>query len=115
VAPICLESEAVRYFDPGTPDPFMLFDHLVRPEWRDKIPAIRHLDNTARLQTISAEQNPLVHDLLALYAGYSGISLLCNTSANLNGSGFFPDANSAMEWGGVDHVWCNFMLYTKER
>ena len=114
VAPICLEEDAPMIFKPGTPDPYMLFDHYIREEFKDVIPAVLHLDGTARLQTVSAKQNPTIHRLLRLYKALSGIGVLCNTSANLNGSGFFPSTASAMEWGGARYVWANELLYTKE-
>ncbi|WP_337833025.1 carbamoyltransferase C-terminal domain-containing protein [Pseudonocardia sp. TMWB2A] len=113
VAPICLHENAPDVFDPGTPDPYMLFDHTVRPEWRHRIPAICHVDNTARLQTIHHTDEPTVHQLLTTYYQISGIPLLCNTSANHKGRGFFPDAHSAMEWGQIPRVWTNNTLYEK--
>ncbi|HET7865286.1 MAG TPA: carbamoyltransferase N-terminal domain-containing protein [Burkholderiaceae bacterium] len=113
VAPICLESHAPAIFDPGTPDPFMLFDHYVRPDWLTRVPAIKHLDDTARLQTVNETDNPAVFELLSAYHQLSGIPLLCNTSANFNGSGFFPDAASAMRWGQVRYVYCLDLLYEK--
>ncbi|MFE7563062.1 carbamoyltransferase N-terminal domain-containing protein [Kitasatospora sp. NPDC057500] len=113
VAPICLVDEAPAIFDPGTPDPHMLFEHRVRPDWLDRIPAIVHLDGTARLQTVSREDDPVLEEILQAYQRLSGIPVLCNTSANLNGSGFFPDVASAMEWGGVDLVWSAGTLYRR--
>jgi carbamoyltransferase len=115
ISPICLESEAAAIFNPGTPDPYMLFDHRVRPEWVEKIPGVLHLDGTARLQTVNREQNPVIYQLLTSYQALSGIPLLCNTSANLKGHGFFPDAASAMRWGGVDLVWSEGILYERRR
>ncbi|MFJ4576771.1 carbamoyltransferase N-terminal domain-containing protein [Streptomyces sp. NPDC088846] len=113
VAPICLTEHAPEIFDPGTPDPYMLFDHLVRPAWLDRIPAIVHLDGTARLQTVGEADDPVLTDLLRAYHRLSGVPVLCNTSANLNGHSFFPDAASAMDWGRVEHVWCEGVLYAK--
>ena len=55
VAPICLENRAVEIFSPGTTDPHMLFDHVVRADWAPRIPAVVHLDGTARLQTVGTE------------------------------------------------------------
>lgn len=115
VAPICLEDRASDIFSPGTPDPYMLFDHQTRPEWKDKIPAVVHLDGSARLQTISRSSEHGVTELLIEYEKLTGIPLLCNTSANLHGRGFFPDAAAACEWGRIEHVWCNGVLFTKER
>jgi carbamoyltransferase len=111
VAPICLEERASEVFDPGGCDPYMLFQHRVRPSWEDRIPAVCHFDGTARLQTISEEQEPVVHELLRYYQGLSGIPVLCNTSANYPGCGFFPSVADALRWGGVEHVWSDGLLY----
>ncbi len=113
VAPICLEDRALAVFSPGSPDPYMLFDHQTRDEWRDRIPAVVHLDGSARLQTIARSSGHPVAQLLIEYEKLTGIPLLCNTSANHPGRGFFPDAASACEWGQVDHVWCDGLLLTK--
>lgn len=115
VAPICLEDRAAEIFSPGIPDPYMLFDHQTRPEWRDKIPAVVHLDGSARLQTVSRTSQHKVAELLVEYEKLTAIPLLCNTSANLHGRGFFPDAAAACQWGRVDHVWCDGLLWTKKR
>jgi carbamoyltransferase len=112
VAPIALEDAAPDIFDPGTPDPYMLFDHVVRPSWVDRIPAVLHLDGTARLQTVGPDDGVL-RAVLAAYRDASGIPVLCNTSANFNGCGFFPDVASAMEWGRVPAVWSDGTLYLK--
>lgn len=113
VAPICLERDSPLIFNPGLPDPYMLFTHLVRKEWRDRLQAICHVDGTARVQTINEAQNQLVFRLLEVYKSYSGIPLLCNTSANLNGKGFFPDVKSAMQWGKLNMIWSEGFLYIK--
>ncbi|MGY3146629.1 putative NodU family carbamoyl transferase [Bradyrhizobium sp. USDA 3397] len=91
----------------------MLFDHQTRAEWRDKVPAVVHLDGTARLQTISRTSQHKVAKLLVEYEKLTGIPLLCNTSANHRGRGFFPNVAAACQWGGVEHVWCDGMLWTK--
>ncbi|WP_054741287.1 carbamoyltransferase N-terminal domain-containing protein [Cellulosilyticum ruminicola] len=114
VSPICLEEDAPKLFIPGTPDPYMLFDHRIREEYKERVPAICHLDGTARLQTVTREQNPIIGELLVAYKKLSGIPLLCNTSANFNGKGFFPDVRSVTEWGRVNYVWCDNTLYEKK-
>jgi carbamoyltransferase len=114
VAPICLESEAPDVFEPGTEDPYMLFVHQVRHGWRERVPAIVHVDGSARLQTVRAEQNPVVTRLLEEYRRVSGIPLLCNTSANLKGRGFFPALRSATGWEPARHVWCDGQLFSRE-
>lgn len=113
VSPICLEQDATEIFDPGTPDQYMLFDHKVNADWLEKIPAICHLDGSARLQTVNLNQNQVITELLEEYKSLSGVPMLCNTSANLNGKGFFPDINSVLEWGEVNYVWSDNVLYEK--
>jgi carbamoyltransferase len=112
VAPLCLESRAAEIFDPGCPDPYMLFEHQVRSDWAKRIPAIVHLDGSARLQTINPDKaNTATGRILNEYAKLSGIPVLCNTSANLPGHGFFQHAHSAGEWGGTRYIWAEGVLY----
>jgi carbamoyltransferase len=113
VAPICLTEHAPAIFDPGVPDPHMLFDHRVRDEWKGRIPAVLHLDGTARLQTVDAADDPELEAVLREYHRLSGVPLLCNTSANHNGRGFFPDVASAAEWGRLDLIWSDGVLYER--
>ncbi|MEO3792257.1 carbamoyltransferase N-terminal domain-containing protein [Nonomuraea sp. B10E15] len=113
VAPVCLESRAAEIFDPGLPDPYMLFDHVVRAGWTARVPAVLHVDGTARLQTVTAARQPVLARVLQAYERLSGIPVLCNTSANFNGSGFFPDLASAMRWNGTRHIWSEGVLHTR--
>jgi carbamoyltransferase len=114
VAPICLESRVRDVFDPGGSDPYMLFEHQLQPGWAEKIPAVVHLDGSARLQTIDpATSRSRSARILAEYERISGIPVLCNTSANLSGRGFFPDVKTATEWGHTDYVWSAGELFTK--
>lgn len=113
VAPVCLEEDAKKYFIPGTKDKFMLFEHIGTEYGLKAVPAVFHLDKTARLQTVSKEDNCLIYDLLTEYKAITGESVLCNTSANAPGKGFFPDLASAQRWGGTDAIWSEGFLYTK--
>lgn len=112
VAPMCLTARSAEVFMPGGNDPYMLFEHRPRPEWTDRIPAVLHLDGTARLQTIDAASSSPAGRILAAYEHLSGIPVLCNTSANLNGRGFFPDVASAARWGGTRYIFCDGVLYS---
>ena len=111
VAPVCLSSHAADVFTPGGHDPYMLFEHRTRDQWSERIPAVLHLDETARLQTIDESANSATARILAEYDKISGIPVLCNTSANFNGHGFFPDVASAARWGQADYVWSNGRVY----
>jgi len=57
----------------------------VRPEWRDRLAAITHVDGTARLQTVERDKAPRFHALLERYGAKTGIPVLLNTSFNLAG------------------------------
>lgn len=113
VAPICLEHKASEVFDPGCPDPYMVFEHQVKPKWRKKIPAVVHVDNSARVQTVNRKENSLLFELLSEFEIVSGVPVLCNTSANFKGSGFFPDIKSASRWSGTNYIWCHGKLIYK--
>ena len=52
VAPMVLADRAADIFDGVHPSPYMLFVHRVRPEWIDRIPAVVHVDGTARIQSV---------------------------------------------------------------
>jgi carbamoyltransferase len=97
VAPICLEERAREIFWPGTEDRHMLFDHQVRPDWMHKVPAVVHDDRSARLQTVPPFGSP-IRDILHDYCEMTSIPVLCNTSANLSGSGFFDSTMDAAVW-----------------
>jgi carbamoyltransferase len=65
--------------------PFMLFIARVRPEKRHLLPAVTHVDGTARVQTVRREHNPLFHDLLCAFGELTGVPVLLNTSFNVRG------------------------------
>lgn len=116
VAPICLEEYAPEIFLPGTPDPHMLFDHSVRASWLRNIPAVVHIDETARLQTINRRQCPTTYAILSGHHLASGIPLVCNTSANHHGTGFFPSIADAQAWAvehSVKYVWADGYLFAR--
>ncbi|HEU5438142.1 MAG TPA: carbamoyltransferase N-terminal domain-containing protein, partial [Ktedonobacterales bacterium] len=67
VAPVVLEEEAGEWFVNGGQSPFMLFVYDVRPDQAARIPAVRHVDGTARIQTINRAQQPLYYDLVRAF------------------------------------------------
>ena len=83
-APTVLEDQTGRYFIPDRPSPFMLFIATVREEMRN-IPAVTHVDGSARLQTVSREQNELYYDLLKEFERQTGCPVIINTSFNVRG------------------------------
>ncbi|HWE39407.1 MAG TPA: carbamoyltransferase C-terminal domain-containing protein [Isosphaeraceae bacterium] len=101
VAPVVLEEAAADWFvGAGAGDdasPFMLFVHDVRPEKADLIPAVRHVDGTARIQTVNRSQNPLYHDLLKAFRDRTGVPVLVNTSFNTRGEPIVCTPRDAVE------------------
>jgi carbamoyltransferase len=85
LAPIVLADAARRIFDIDRPAPFMQIAADVRREFRDELPAITHIDGTARIQTVDRENTPFLHALLTRFQARTGCPVLLNTS--LNGPG----------------------------
>jgi carbamoyltransferase len=84
-APSVLAEAAPRYFDLDTESPFMLLVASVHPDMRTAIPAVTHADGTARLQTVTHEQNPLYYELIEAFGQLTGTPVLINTSFNVRG------------------------------
>ena len=84
-APSCPIEDTPRYFEQEVADPFMLKVCNVREEQRAAIPAVTHVDGTARLQTVHHETNPRYHRLLKEFERLSGVPVLLNTSLNVMG------------------------------
>jgi carbamoyltransferase len=97
-APAVPLEHADRYFElpPGGARlaRFMSGVFPVRPEWRDKLAAVTHVDGTARLQTVDRAMAPAFHALLEAYGARTGMPVLLNTSFNLAGE---PIVNRAIE------------------
>lgn len=113
VAPICLEEDSQKFFSPGTSDKYMLFEHIVKENKKDIIPAVVHVDGTSRLQTIDQEDCETTYKILKGFKEKSGFGILCNTSANFNGFGFLPDLSSAIRFAkenNVKYIWANGIM-----
>ncbi len=112
-APIVLLDRAHEYFDlkPGQESPYMLIVAPVRGdkrlataggagldrirEIRSVVPAITHVDNTARIQTVDRERNPRLHGLLEAFEGLTGCPVMINTSFNVRGEPIVCTADDA--------------------
>ncbi|MBS7547324.1 carbamoyltransferase family protein [Dietzia massiliensis] len=101
VAPMILAERAADIVTDGPlPSPYMLFVHTVRPEWRDRLPAVVHTDGTARVQTVSDADTPRVADLLRAFEARTGVPVLVNTSLNTAGRPMVDDPRDALELFG---------------
>jgi carbamoyltransferase len=85
-APAVPLANAAEWFETGGAEsPYMLLVVPVRPEKRALLPAITHVDGSARLQTVRPEQNPRFHELLVRFGERTGVPVLLNTSFNVRG------------------------------
>ena len=82
-APSVLEEYASDYFDIDIPSPYMLM--VAKVKQPEKIPAVTHVDGTGRLQTVSAESNPMYYDLISEFYKITGVPVIINTSMNVMG------------------------------
>ena len=81
-----LEEEVKEWFDlPLEKSPHMLFNSTVYEDKRSMIPSVVHVDDSARVQTVSRKDNLKIHTLLKHFFKLTGVPVLLNTSFNLNG------------------------------
>jgi carbamoyltransferase len=97
VAPAVLEEEASEWFEQVTYSPFMLFVAHVKPDKANLIPAVCHVDGTARVQTINRHQNPAYYDLIKAFYQRTGVPVLVNTSFNTRGEPIVCTPRDAVE------------------
>jgi carbamoyltransferase len=95
-APVVRAEDASVYFDLAYESPYMSFLATVRPEWQKKLAAITHVDNTARVQTVTASQNPWLHELLGHFQALTGHGVLLNTSFNVDSSPILSTIREAL-------------------
>jgi carbamoyltransferase len=100
VAPMVLADRAAELFEGVLPSPYMLFVHRVREGWRERIPAVVHVDGTARIQTVDPSQEPLVAELLAEFERRTGLPVVVNTSLNTAGRPMVDTPQEALELFG---------------
>ena len=97
VAPVVLEEDAPEWFNDASYSPFMLFVYDVNDDKADNIPAVRHVDGTARIQTINQRQHPCYYALLKEFKKLTGVPVLVNTSFNTRGEPIVCTPRDAVE------------------
>jgi len=100
VAPMVTAEAASEIFDGPMPSPYMLFTHQVRPRWVDRIPAVVHVDGSARIQTVDPVEEPLVHRVLTGLEARTGVPVMVNTSLNTAGRPMVDSPRDALECFG---------------
>ncbi len=101
VAPMVLLDRARPIFARGPiPSPYMLFVHDVASEWRERIPAVVHVDGTARVQTVDPAAEPLVAAMLERFERLTGLPVVINTSLNTAGRPMVDSPRDALECFG---------------
>ncbi|HTE73545.1 MAG TPA: carbamoyltransferase C-terminal domain-containing protein [Actinomycetes bacterium] len=101
VAPMVLAERARDIFGRGpVPSPYMLFVHDVAASWRERIPAVVHVDGTARIQSVDRADEPLVARMLERFEARTGLPVVVNTSLNTAGRPMVDDPRDALECFG---------------
>ena len=116
-APVVMFERAHEIFEGDEELPFMLLTKHVRPEWRDRIPAIVHVDGTARVQTVRQEHNPRLYGLLKEFELITGVPVLLNTSFNIKGEPIVEtpaDAIKCFLGTGMDYLVLHDTLLAKK-
>lgn len=96
---------------------FMLALSSTRPEMKHRIPAVTHVDGTARVQIVRREVNPLFYRLIEAFSARTNVPILLNTSFNLRGEPIVnspSDAIKTFEWSGMDALAMGRTLIIKD-
>ena len=100
-APVVTKEAAAKYFEiqEGEEDTYahMLLVTQVRAAFRDKLPAITHVDGSARVQTVSRENYPRLWELLNAFEALTGMPILLNTSFNVKGQPMICTPTEALD------------------
>ena len=82
--PSVLAEATGEYFEIDAPSPFMVTAYKIKPQQRERIPAVTHADGTGRLQTVEKDVNPIYWKLIKRFGDLTGVPILLNTSFNEN-------------------------------
>lgn len=115
-APVVLEEKASDWFDLDGPSKFMLRVVAVRPEKREEIAAVTHVDGTARVQTVNRLDNSRLYELIEAFALRTGVPVLLNTSFNVAGRPIVETPDDAIDCflsTGIDALVLDDLLVQK--
>ena len=115
-APIVRLEDVSEYFEWEGESRWMNFCPKVRKEWRDRLPAITHVDGTGRVQTVTKEQNPLIYEILTQFKEKTGVGVLVNTSFNVDRKPIlssYKDALKVFHETELDRLYLDGYYFTK--
>jgi carbamoyltransferase len=95
-APTVLEDKVSEWFDLDRESPYMLIVADTLPDKREQIPAVTHVDGSARIQTIRRDQNPKYYDLIKKFEENTGCPVIINTSFNVRGEPIVESPENAL-------------------
>lgn len=97
-APVIRKEDVTKYFDvlPEFESPYMQF--IVKCKHPEAYPAIVHRDGTSRVQTVTKQQHPALHELLGRWKKQTGCPMLLNTSLNIKGKPIVNTQNDAKQF-----------------
>ena len=113
-APAILKEKFSEYFEGTLPIPFMLETRQVCPQKRLQVPAICHIDGSARVQVVSRNNCPEFYKLLKMFDSITGVPILVNTSLNRNGEPIVDSSDDALKLlrkGLMDALVINNKIY----
>jgi hydroxymethyl cephem carbamoyltransferase len=113
IAPCCRIEDVGTVFDEDFPDPYMLYFRSIRST---ELRAVTHVDNSARVQTVTRDSNERLHDLLSAFADQRGVGVLCNTSLNFKTKGFINSVSDLLEFcdtHGLDDMVVNEVWFQR--
>lgn len=96
-APVVRLEDVSEYFEWDGESRWMSFCPVVKEKYKSIIPAVVHIDGTARVQTVTREQNEVLYDLLTEFKKLTGIGVLLNTSFNVDGKPILSTLNDAFK------------------
>ena len=117
-APAVLKERVSEYFDCDGTSPYMLFNFTVREDKRSVIPAVTHVDNSSRIQTVARYDNPVLYRLIEAFDAITGVPVVLNTSFNLRGHPIVNTREEAFATfcsGGIDFLLIGSFLIDKGR
>jgi len=116
--PSLLEEAADEYLEDAYPSPFMILTFMVREKKQKEVPAITHVDGTARPQTVSKKINPLYWRLIKSFEEETSVPVIINTSFNIKGQPIVRTPRDAVKTffnTGIEYLSIGNFLLDKSR